>query len=636
MKKLLLFLVTMLMPIMASAYDFEVDGICYTITSIGDLTVEVANSSNTETKSSNYEGDIIIPSSIVYNNVTFSVTGVGMAAFGYYEKRPGSESFGGTDKITSVSLPSTIKYLGTYSFIGCMSLKKIELPDNLTTIGYSAFWDCENLEEVLMGDKVEIISNNCFERCSSLKKIEIPKSVIEIRSEAFSGCKNLIEVNIPFGITTLPYNLFRNCSSLKTIMIPSSVTKIDYNAFEGCSSFTQIDIPEGVNSIGKYAFKDCTSLKEVILPSTLSSLQIGCFEGCNNLTDIKSKIRNPYDIDESNFPNLTYMFGNLYVPETSVSAYKATVPWNQFVTIKTLSGEIPETPKCATPTIEYIAGQLTFNCETEGVEFMYSVTPPSAFSSKGNDSVLPTIYRITVYATKEGYEDSDVATKEIEVSGGFVGKKGDVNEDGTVNGTDIQEVINIIIAGDDEEIDELDDNYIFEDSTYGNADNDCAPKAESGWELWNNGERRTPGGNYIYNGSRIYADLAMKGLKVGFYCGDEYSYIIYGTGELEGAPKLTLPAGSLGITYYASNWQAGEARDIHFQILDANDRVVAENVTYTSENKGMGGLRNAEIEAEKFTFTWNCPVNGQYKIKFSSTAGKVLIGNISIVRRNDR
>ncbi len=60
---------------------------------------------------------------------------------------------------------------------------------------------------------------------------------------------------------------------------------------------------------------------------------------------------------------------------------------------------------------------------------------------------MPTTYKVTVYATKSGYEDSDVATKEIEVSGGSTAKKGDVNEDGNVNGTDIQEVINIIVEG---------------------------------------------------------------------------------------------------------------------------------------------------------------------------------------------
>jgi hypothetical protein len=34
---------------------------------------------------------------------------------------------------------------------------------------------------------------------------------------------------------------------------------------------------------------------------------------------------------------------------------------------------------------------------------------------------------------------------EIEVGGGSTAKKGDVNDDGKVNGTDIQEVINIIV-----------------------------------------------------------------------------------------------------------------------------------------------------------------------------------------------
>jgi hypothetical protein len=60
---------------------------------------------------------------------------------------------------------------------------------------------------------------------------------------------------------------------------------------------------------------------------------------------------------------------------------------------------------------------------------------------------MPEKLQVTVYATKEGYEDSDVATKEIEVSGGSTAKKGDVNEDGIVNGTDIQEIINIIVEG---------------------------------------------------------------------------------------------------------------------------------------------------------------------------------------------
>ena len=107
-------------------------------------------------------------------------------------------------------------------------------------------------------------------------------------------------------------------------------------------------------------------------------------------------------------------------------------------------GDTPETQKCSTPTITYENGKLTFDCETEGVEYVSSITPPSAFNSGSKTVSMPTTYKVTVYATKEGYENSDVATKEINV-GGTMGIKGDVNEDGQVNGTDIQEVINIIV-----------------------------------------------------------------------------------------------------------------------------------------------------------------------------------------------
>ena len=203
MKKLLLLLVMMLLPMWAWANDFEVDGICYSITSIDNMTVEVSTNSNTETETSNYEGDVIIPPSVVYNNITFTVTGIGMAAFCYYEKRPGSETVGGNDKITSVSLPSCIEYISTNSFTGCTSLAKIELPENLTSIGIEAFSCCTNLQEVLLGDKVERLAQGCFSNCTSLTKITIPKRVHEIGIEVFSGCNNLIEVNIPYGVTVL-------------------------------------------------------------------------------------------------------------------------------------------------------------------------------------------------------------------------------------------------------------------------------------------------------------------------------------------------------------------------------------------------------------------------------------------------
>jgi hypothetical protein len=105
-----------------------------------------------------------------------------------------------------------------------------------------------------------------------------------------------------------------------------------------------------------------------------------------------------------------------------------------------------EEKKCANPTIAFIDNKLTYSCETEGVEIHYEYSFPQGSKGIGSESAMLQTIIVSVYATKVGYEDSDVVTKEIAIDCA-TGIRGDVNEDGNVNGTDIQEVINIIVNG---------------------------------------------------------------------------------------------------------------------------------------------------------------------------------------------
>ena len=82
------------------------------------------------------------------------------------------------------------------------------------------------------------------------------------------------------------------------------------------------------------------------------------------------------------------------------------------------------------------------------MEYHYQIVTPESQENVGNNIPLPTTYTIKVYATKDGYEKSDLAVKEFEISAGIMG---DTNNDGTIDATDIVNLVNVIMenkAGD--------------------------------------------------------------------------------------------------------------------------------------------------------------------------------------------
>ena len=173
------------------------------------------------------------------------------------------------------------------------------------------------------------------------------------------------------------------------------MTSIGSSAFEGCSGLTSITIPNSVTSIGNSAFRDCTGLMEVV-----------------------SLIEEPFAIYGKNSSGSTFtldVFNNvtLYVPVGTKEKYKNTEGWKDFLFIEEGTGSgggtTPEPEQCAKPTISYANGKLMFSCATDGATCEYSITDADIKSGRGNEVQLGVAYHISVYATKNGYEDSDVA-----------------------------------------------------------------------------------------------------------------------------------------------------------------------------------------------------------------------------------
>ena len=147
-------------------------------------------------------------------------------------------------------------------------------------------------------------------------------------------------------------------------------------------------------------------------------------------------------IVNKNVPSANYAFYKpeniaLCVPYESRNAYQSTDPWNMFnITYSYNSSDTQEGQKCSKPTFSIVDGKLAFSCETQDVQYHWSVSTPD-----GTSGTYPVRLSITlnVFATKDGYQPSDVATYK------FPGLVGDVDGNGVVNVADHVELTNIIL-----------------------------------------------------------------------------------------------------------------------------------------------------------------------------------------------
>ena len=145
MKRFLFSVILAMGSITSFAYDFEVDGIYYAITSEANLTVEVTYKSmitgNNTYHGCLYYGSITIPESVVFNGKNYTVTGIGAWAFGS-ENNTAVASY--MQRLTSIELPSTIEYIGDNAFCCCDALSSLIIPSSVKDIyGYSTLY-CRN------------------------------------------------------------------------------------------------------------------------------------------------------------------------------------------------------------------------------------------------------------------------------------------------------------------------------------------------------------------------------------------------------------------------------------------------------------------------------------------------------------
>lgn len=377
------------------AYDFEVDGICYTIrSSSAPYEVRVSYNSNNP-----YPGNVVIPESVEYEGIVYAVTSIGPGAFG------------GCASLTSIDIPNSVTAIWNRAFYGCEGLTSVTIGNSVTSIGDRAFGSCTGLTSIDLPNSVVDIGDWAFGYCTGLTSFDFPNSLMSIEDWSFFGCEaltsigfpnsltnigkyalgtsGLTSIEIPSSITSIGVGAFcgSNITSIKvhpnnpvydsrdncnaiiktdsvilvqgctTTVIPPTVTSIAQRAFSGCFGLTAIHIPNSVTDIGISAFGYCDSLVSVTIGKSimkiglrafiscevLSSISIGesvksiasdAFYDCSRLTDITIKAITPPVFEDGGYSfDLSYDDIRLHVPCGCREAYANAENWKYFSNI---------------------------------------------------------------------------------------------------------------------------------------------------------------------------------------------------------------------------------------------------------------------------------------------------------------
>ena len=252
-----------------------------------------------------------------------SLTSIGYAAFMRCES------------LNTVTIPNSVRQIGDYAFSDCKGLTNLELGSSVESIGSYAFQECENLTSVTIPESVIDIKDYAFYKCYNMQDVVIGNSVITIGKGAFYFCLEMRDLTLGNSITTIGSFAFAFCDSLKgTLNIPASVISIGEASFQG-NGYSKVIMHNSVTTIGRFAFASCQHLSEVNLPNSIISIGDHAFVNCGALSFLYSEIEEPASViyGDEIFNLCPTETCELHVPCGTKGAYRATLPWSQFIHI---------------------------------------------------------------------------------------------------------------------------------------------------------------------------------------------------------------------------------------------------------------------------------------------------------------
>ncbi len=378
-------------------------------------------------------------------------------------------TFSDNPKITSISIPETIRDLSSTSFGNLTGLTSIKVnpnnpyyssnngilynkdqtelikypagksdtefivPDSVTSINYVAFYTCENLTSLEIHERVTHIDVHPVSECKNLKKITVseynPNYSTDDSGVLYDKNKTVLiqypsgspiqHYTIPEGVTHILYSAFDNSQNLVSITMPDTVTSIEERVFYYCTSLTSVSLSEKLDKIPETSFFYCKSLTSIHLPDSVTVIEDYAFYSCTDLTSVKIG-NNVTNIGEEAF-NWCTSLTDVYFDGTKAEWNKISIASsNEYLTTANIHYGAEPTPTLSEINFE----QSNYTVNYKG-SIKVTATPNAETNKKINyvigDSTVATIDdegnittvgpgTATVVATIEDTDISDTCT----------------------------------------------------------------------------------------------------------------------------------------------------------------------------------------------------------------------------------
>ncbi len=281
----------------ALAYDFQSGNLLYTIISTDPPQVSLDG----HIDGTAAQGELVIPETVDYKEVTYTVTQIGHMAFAWCSGLTGH-----------LTIPETVNTIKAGAFRNCSGFTgDLVIPNSVTLLLGRAFWNCTGFDgQLTLSNSITKIYGNTFCDCSGLNgPLVIPSSVTEIAAQAFTSCGFTGTLVIPNSVTKLGvdydytyegYGSFQNCTGFTGLELPNSISIIGDYCFAQCTGLSEeLVIPEGVTQLWNHAFWLCTNLPSVKFPNTLTVIGYAAFKYCEGLSgtiEIPSSVTKIYGL----------------------------------------------------------------------------------------------------------------------------------------------------------------------------------------------------------------------------------------------------------------------------------------------------------------------------------------------------